>query len=46
MELPCASPRKTMVKGTIKREIFRIRTPVLETRHAAYFLPALIHTLS
>ncbi|BAD85655.1 ArgE/DapE-related deacylase [Thermococcus kodakarensis KOD1] len=30
---------KTMVKGTIKREIFRIRTPVLETRHAAYFLP-------
>ncbi|AMQ19087.1 M20/M25/M40 family metallo-hydrolase [Thermococcus peptonophilus] len=33
------SAEKAMVKGTVKRETFRIRTPVLETRHAAYFLP-------
>lgn len=30
---------KTKIKGAIKRETFRIRTPVVETRHAAYFLP-------
>ncbi|WP_335755347.1 M20/M25/M40 family metallo-hydrolase [Thermococcus profundus] len=29
---------KTKVKGTVRRETFRIRTPVLETRHSAYFL--------
>jgi succinyl-diaminopimelate desuccinylase len=31
--------KKTIVKGAIKRETIMIRTPVLETRHAAYFLP-------
>ncbi len=37
---------KTKVKGTVKRETFRIRTPVVETRHAAYFLPGVdIHPL-
>ncbi len=30
---------KTLMKGTLKEKTFRISTPVVETRHAAYFLP-------
>ena len=31
--------RKKMVKGNVYEQTFDIRTPVVETRHAAYFLP-------
>lgn len=33
-------PAKTVtVKGAVKEKTFEIRTPIVETRHAAYFLP-------
>jgi len=28
-----------MTKGKLEEQTFEIRTPVVETRHAAYFLP-------
>ena len=30
---------KVKLKGTLKKRTFRINTPIVETRHAAYFLP-------
>jgi len=30
---------KIAVRGTLKEKTFRVNTPVVETRHAAYFLP-------
>lgn len=31
---------KITIRGEIKEKVFEIRTPVVETRHAAYFLPS------
>ncbi|AAL82172.1 succinyl-diaminopimelate desuccinylase [Pyrococcus furiosus DSM 3638] len=31
--------KKIKVKGKIKSKTFKVNTPILETRHAAYFLP-------